>query len=439
MQRPDPRDRMTDRISRSRLKLELTRSTRPTLVVIIAAVIGLLAAGYAVTQMTPIGVGGGRTAKFALSDATAIRPGIHEVRFKGVKVGVISRVAFVDEQPVATVTIRRDAGPLYRDLRATLRPATALQDMYLDIVDRGTRRAGELRAGETVPASRTDMPVNIDDVLNALRPTVRARLRILLADLGGGIAGRGRALEAVFVQGSPLLRSAGRLSAALRARGPLLRQLVHDSRLLTGELASRDATLRRFVTDTAATLGTVGRRQADLDALLRELPPMLTGANSSLTALRAVVGDVDGAVTALRPVARGLPQALDGVGRLSDAAGPAVRALDPAVRDLAPLVGVLDPTARQLRSSVDTLLPQVPTLNKVTRGADDCEAGIRGFFQWNVSISKFGDRRGAVPRGNVVVGAQSSSILNDPHEYAPQACSGGRPIGGRLPEPKDER
>jgi hypothetical protein len=102
-------------------------------------------------------------------------------------------------------------------------------------------------------------------------------------------------------------------------------------------------------------------------------------------------------------------------------------------------MAVLAPLGDQLRIGVDALRAQAPALNKVTRGADDCEAGIRGFFQWNVSISKLGDARAAIPRGNVVVGAQSSSVLNDVQEYAPQACSGGRPIGGRVPEKKDER
>jgi hypothetical protein len=52
-------------------------------------------------------------------------------------------------------------------------------------------------------------------------------------------------------------------------------------------------------------------------------------------------------------------------------------------------------------------------------------------------MSKYGDVRGPVPRGNVVFGAQSSGVLADPNEYAPQACTPGKAIGGRVPRPED--
>jgi hypothetical protein len=63
---------------------------------------------------------------------------------------------------------------------------------------------------------------------------------------------------------------------------------------------------------------------------------------------------------------------------------------------------------------------------------------VQGFFQWNASMSKFGDVRGPIPRGNVVLGAQSTGVTSAPDEFAPKACTAGRPIGGRVPSPSDE-
>jgi hypothetical protein len=84
-------------------------------------------------------------------------------------------------------------------------------------------------------------------------------------------------------------------------------------------------------------------------------------------------------------------------------------------------------------------VPQIDTVDKVTKDLAGCKKGIQGFFQWNTSISKFGDARGPIPRGNVVLGAQSSSVVNDPNEYAPQACTPGKAIGGRPATAKDMR
>jgi hypothetical protein len=52
-------------------------------------------------------------------------------------------------------------------------------------------------------------------------------------------------------------------------------------------------------------------------------------------------------------------------------------------------------------------------------------------------MSKFGDLRGPVPRGNVVFGGGSNGVFNAPFEYAPQACTPGTAIGGRLPTAAD--
>jgi virulence factor Mce-like protein len=434
----DPRNRSTDRVTRERLRLELLRSLRPTAFVSLCAVLAIVCVGLAVTQMSPIGFSSTRTYRLQLKDATAIRSGIHAVRFRGVDVGTIQKLTLGDGSPVATIEVNGDAGPLYRDMQAQLRPETALQDMYIDIMERGTPAAGRLRSDDVVPADQTAMPVNIDDVLNTLRPGVRMHLRTVLAQLGRGLDSRGDELEQVLITATPLIRSAGQISDALSDHATLVRELVHHSRQLTVELGTRESLLRSFVDRSAAVLSTVGARRNDLGAMLHRLPPVLTGVTGSLTAVGGVLDDTDRAIAALQPVARELGPALSAITDLSDTAGPAVRALRPAVTDLTPLARELPGLADNLRGAVDALQPQAPSLGRVVRIADKCEAGIHGFFQWNVSISKLGDRRGAIPRGNLVLGGQSTSLLNDPQEFAPQACSGGRPIGGRVPQLKDK-
>ena len=53
-------------------------------------------------------------------------------------------VKAVDGTPVITVKIQNQFRKMYKDVRAQLRPSTALQDMFLDITDRGTPQAGKL-------------------------------------------------------------------------------------------------------------------------------------------------------------------------------------------------------------------------------------------------------------------------------------------------------
>jgi phospholipid/cholesterol/gamma-HCH transport system substrate-binding protein len=424
-------------LSLSRLRLELRRSVGALIVIALGIAAMLGTATYIAVRVAPGLTSSTFEARFAVDDATGVVKGVDEVRVLGVPAGRIKSVKLVDGRPVITADIKDEYGPLHQDARAALRPVTALQDMYLDIVDPGTKAAGRLRAGEVLPAAQTTTTVNVADVLNVFRADTRTRLRSLLVGLGTGLKDRGASLRAAFRELVPLLDVAGRTARQLADRGPITRRLVHNTAILTTELARSQAQLKTLVHDGNLTFTSLQAGSGDLDATLRGLPPTLDALSSSFARVRGVLGDVDTAVGDLRPVARQLPAALTALRQIGVDAAPAVRALAVPVRRLVPVAQDLTPLARQLRSSVSVLTPQVSAIDKVTRDLVTCKTGIQGFFQWNASMSKFGDVRGPVPRGNVVAGAQSTGLLNDPFEFAPQACTPGGVIGGRPPVAED--
>ena len=432
------RQRRTERINRARVELELRRGAWPAVVVLAFMAMALGLAAYILSNVAPNALSKTYEVSFYVSDVTAVQPGVNEVRFKGVPAGTIKSVDVRGDRPVLKVEMRRKYGRIYRDARAQLRPNTALQDMFLDIVDRGTPRAGVASADEPLLETQTQLPVNVSEVLNMFEHSQRVRLATLLDDLGNGMSDRGRSLRALFVELVPFVDAAGRVSRALASREPQVRRLVHNTSVLTRELALREGSLRKLVSQGSAALGAVQASSGDLDATLAELPLVLGAIDRSFATTRGVLGDVDGALRALRPVVDELPSSLDGLLGLSRDLTPAVAALRRPVGDLVPLARELRPLSRDLDRAVGALSPQVDTVDKVVRDLADCKTGVQGFFQWNASISKFGDSRGPIPRGNVVFGAQSSSLLNDPQEYAPQACTPGRVIGGRVPLEKDK-
>lgn len=434
----DPRDRRTKGFNRARFKLELRRGLKPSGVIAAAVVAALAMFAYAVNQIAPGILASTYTAKVAVSDATSVVAKVNEVRFKGIPVGKIDAVAVEDNEAVLTISVDEEYGQIYNDARAQLRPATPLQDMYLDIVDRGTPEAGELGETEPLPAVQTEVPVNISDVLNVFGPSQRLRMRTLLDELGNGLDDRGRSLRAIFVELMPFVEGAGEITRQLGERGPLVKRLIHNTSLLTQELGDREEQLRVLLTQGGSTLRTLQGSSADLDETLRELPPTLATIRSSFSEVRETLDDVDGAVRALYPVADELPGSLTDLKALSDAARPAVQALRAPVTDLVPFAERIQPLARNLDDATEALLPQIDTVDKATTDLVLCERGVTNFFQWNASISKFGDVRGPLPRGNVVFGAQSSSFFNDPNEFAPSNCSPGQVIGGRVPEAKDK-
>jgi len=434
----DTRTRISEGLNRARLRLEIRRGSGPALTIAAFAALGLAIGWFIFSHVSKTAFTDTYQARFQLDDATGVVAGVNEVRFRGMPIGTIREVDTEDGSPVITVSIQSKWRRLYRDVRAQLRPTTALQDMFLDITDRGTPRAGVLDSDEPVPATQTQTPVNISDVLNTFGPSTRVRLRTLLDQLGNGMEDRGRSLQHIFVEAAPFIRVAGDIAAQVRARAPMTRRLVHNASVLTKVLGDNQRAVRTLVDEGAATLGTLQSGSADLDATLRELPPTLARASSGLAAVRTVLPSVDRALRSLSPVVGQLSPSLAALRVLGDTATPAIADLQRPVRRLVPLSEALRPLSSELGTAVSRLQPQADTVDKVVRDIAGCKSGIQGFFQWNASISKFGDARGPIPRGNVVLGAQSSSAINDPNEYAPQACTPGKVIGGRVPTDKDK-
>ncbi|MCW3016407.1 MAG: Mammalian cell entry related domain protein [Solirubrobacterales bacterium] len=435
----DPRRAISDRIDRRRIALELKRASRPAIIVALGVALGVALTVYTAVNLSRTALRGTRTVQFTVPDATGVVPGQDEVRFRGIPAGTLSAVALEHGRAVVTVKLRNEFGPIYRNARVEIRPQTPLQDMYLDVIDRGTRAAGVADPAQPLPMTQARSPVNINDVLNTFDGDVRRNLRALLANLGNGLSDRGASLRTAFVQLVPLMRTAGRIGDQLSARAPKLRRLVHNTAALADTLAHHQRELRTLITDGSATLTALQQNAGNLDATIHELPRTLDAVDTSFAALRGVLPATDKAVARLMPVANHLDGALTDLRNLNKVAAPAVRALQRPVTRLVPLSTALAPLSTNLRTTVDILRPQTDTVAKVARDLADCRKGIQGFFQWDASMMKFGDARGVVPRGNLVIGATSSSVLTNGFEFRNKTCTPGGPIPGRPAEAKDFR
>lgn len=432
------RGRLTERLSGARLRLEARRSG-PNFLILLAAV-GVAIAGMAwvISNIASTLIRDSNEVAFEVGSGRAVKPGLNEVRVKGIPAGRVTSVELVDGRPVVKVKVEKEYGRIYQDARAELRPNSALEDQFIDIVDRGTPAAGEADPDEPLPPTQTETPVGVDEVLNTFTGNTRARLRVLLDDLGRGLDDNGAQLGQAFAAAVPLIDAAGRLTDQLARRAPLTERLIHNTGVLTAELGDRETQLRTLVRDGATTLSALQESSVDLDATLAELPGTLTATDRSFAATRGVLGDVDTAVRRLQPVADELEPALRAVERLGEDALPAVRALRAPVTRLVPLARTLVPLSANLSDAIARLRPQIPVLDRTTKNLADCEKGVQGFFQWDASMTKFGDVRGQAPRGNLAVGAQSAGIPS-PDEKAYEGCVKGTAIGGRPPVQEDMR
>ena len=110
----------------------------------------------------------------------------------GVPIGNIGNVTLRDGVAVVQMNIKKKYKPIYKNAQLLLRPKTGLKDMYIEM-DPGTRSAGAVPAGGTIPVSNTLPDVNLDEILSNLDSDTRSYLIVLLGAGCSDARPRGRA------------------------------------------------------------------------------------------------------------------------------------------------------------------------------------------------------------------------------------------------------
>lgn len=432
----DPRKRITEGVTRARLKTEARRASGPSMVFLAGVAVTLAIAAYLFTSISEVFGRDTYEVRFAVDQDYGVFEGFDDVRFRGVPAGTITKVERDGARLVVVATIRKDRGVVYQNARAQIRPITPLNDVYLDIVDPGTPEAGRADADRPLDERQTETSVTVPDVLNIFDADVRVSTARLLDDLGNGMKDGGVELRNALIALGPFLRQASTLTDQVALRESATKRVIRNAAILTSELGRRETQLKRLVETGAATAGTLGDERAGLDRTLAELGPTVTELKASLAAVRGVVTDVDTGVRSLYPVADKLDKALGSLRSLDTTLSPAITSLRAPVRTLVPWVKELDQVADRLQPTARALRPQAPTLNRLTQRLVDCEKGVIGFFQWNTSLSKFGDENAPIPRGNLAFGVPAVGLPGEPLRQPVQACTPGLPPRG-VPQKED--
>lgn len=426
------RDRINDRLNRARLKLEVKRALTPLLVSLVGVAAAVGCAFYILANVAKTTYTNTRELGITVSDASGVvGGGRQELRFKGIPAGAIDGVSLEHGQAVIDASLYSSFGPVYRNAYVELRPATALQEMYVDILSRGTPSAGLATTADPLPLAQTFTSVQPGDVLDAFNPDVRSELSTLLTQLGAGLSGRGAALDQAFVQVVPFIQLAGRLTQQLAVRRSDTSELVHDVGTLTGALADRQRDLRTLIESAGTTLRALSDSSPGLSQTLSELPGTLSQLSSSFAAVRALLPSLDQTLTTLGPVAGKLPGGLAALRSLSAVADPAVRRLTPPVHQLVPLARSLRPVSLEVEQAVSALEPQVPSLEHVIQSVAGCPVALQGFFQWTPSVTKMWSADGPGIRGDFAFGADNTTLIPDPNVSPSPSCAPGEPTTGK--------
>jgi virulence factor Mce-like protein len=241
------------------------------------------------------------TLKVEFKDAAGLLHS-NDVRVAGVQAGQVRDIAVSQNLALVTVQVLSKYQPVYRDATAIVRPKNLLGETYVEI-DRGTPAAGLLQDGGTIHLDRTLTPVQVDEVLNALDPTTRDKLQIVINALGEATAQRGQDmnLSAADLQriSSDLTFTSATLDQESQDIDALLVQLDQIQQTSATYHEQLAATLRHW-DDVSRTLQAHSANFSDafanLDGLLATLDTGLTPNTPALAAtIKKLPGTIDNA------------------------------------------------------------------------------------------------------------------------------------------------
>jgi ABC-type transporter Mla subunit MlaD len=270
---------------------------------------------------------------------------------KAVIVMKIEDPGFQDFRQDASCLIRPQSliGEKFVDCRPTLpRAPGSKPPPPLKVIPDGEPGAGQ----RLLPLENNSTSVDPDLINNIQQLPYSQRFRLILNELGAGLAGRGEDIAEVVKRANPVLRDTDRLFGILSAQRDQLAQLSVDSEQILGPLSRERASVAGFFTNAGAAAQASTERGAELEASLSKFPRFLRELRGTMHSLQGfsdaaapVFADLGKAAPSLTSATRALTPfsaastvSLKSLGAAGETAGPKLAAADPVIvktRDLA--------------------------------------------------------------------------------------------------------
>jgi virulence factor Mce-like protein len=347
--------------------------TRRVAAVVLALVLCTAAAAYAATS------GGGSDpylVRAVFDNASFVIAG-EDVKVAGVEVGAIDSLDLTDDHK-AVVVLRIDDPaftPFRADARCRIGLMSLIGEQFVECEPSQPRADGEPLPPELaaiadgpgagqhlLDVEHTVTPVGIDLINNIMRLPQQERLRLIINELGAGLAGNGEALNDAVKRADPALQQADELVRVLAEQDQVLGRLVDESDAVLAPLAERRTALGGFIAHAGETAAATAQEGDALEADLEKLPGFLRELRPAADRFGALADEMQPAVETLADRAPAVNAAIERLGPFSEAATPALTTLgdvadrgrrtfpeiEPLVDDLDALGTPLHPLAKHL-------------------------------------------------------------------------------------------
>lgn len=356
-----------------------------------------------------------------------------EVRIAGANVGSIESVDVTmpgqtatetgEDAPGKAVVVINITDPGFQDFRSDasclIRPQSLIGEKFVECQPTQPRASGsepppELAkvpdgqpgAGEhLLPVERNGKTVDLDLVQNILRRPYADRFRLILNELGAGVAGRGDDLAAIVRRADPALRQTDRVLAILAQQNQQLAGLAENSDTILTPLARERAHVTGFIANANTTNAAVIERQPQFEEGLKKLPAALKDLRATMSSLRGLTDQGTPLFTDLNAIAPSLTKATKKLGPFATAGIPALTTLGDAAQTAGPKLVAADPVVVQTRDLANSTTPVATNLFSLLNTFDKTNGFkyLDNFIYNTVGSSNGYDQYGHFLRANLQI------------------------------------
>ena len=255
-----------------------------------------------------------------------------DFRIGGVRAGTTKtfEVVKVDGRAIAEVEAEVTE-PGFADLRkdavCEIKPQSLIGEYYVDCQPGESPEKVPKDGSGVIPLEQNLSTIPPDLVNDIMRRPVRERLRLILSELGTGLAGRPEDLAEVLERAHPGLRETSRVLRILGDQNAVIERFIRDADTVVNELERNKEDVARWVTASADAAEVSASRSAELQETFAKLPTFLDELRPTMRALGNVADEQTPLLVDLRTAAPDLHEFLRRLGPFSEASLPALDSL----------------------------------------------------------------------------------------------------------------
>jgi ABC-type transporter Mla subunit MlaD len=310
--------------------------------------------------------GAGKTYKIQFDNAFGLTTG-GDLKIGGVRAGQTSGFdlkKIADGRYVAEVTGKITAAGVagfHKDASCEIRPQSLIGEYFVDCQPGSSKQM--LPGGATIPVKQTVSTIPPDLMQNVMRRPYRERFRLILAELGTGLAGRPDDLAQVLRRAAPGLRETSKVLEILGRQNQVIKNFITNSDIVVKELEAKKKDVARWVTSAGKTAAISATRQAALREQWKQFPRFLAELRPTMAQLSALADQQTPLLRQVRQTTPQLQRFFADLGPFSEASRPSITTLGQA----AELGNKAFKDSRQEIAELKALAPNTPSAAKNTR------------------------------------------------------------------------